>query len=845
MLFLLACTQANAASFYCDQARTIQEKLICKSEEISKLDTQLGEAFSAAKLDANAKEAKRLTAEQLRWLRNVRNRCTDTACLRKTYKSRLNELDPFADDNLTCGEMKKFPERVFSGGIDLGSGTGSPIDVDYRCPESLSVQKFMQKLLSLAEQIRGEDGPQVCTGSIVHALWRYYHFSLAEAGFSPNTLSRRLTSIHTGMDWKSFARAEGSDEDNQVIQYFKQWSERSRFNQDLFEGFIAEFDRVLPALVRYYEEKFGLSRPDAQIAAGGALMLVVQRAAGSFPQSELQPESVFVQLARNGRTTPEEIRRVLGENKNDYYDPYFEDEVYQALRVALIHNRPLPIVSSFADMLPQEAFEQLGRELEPLLSLAIGSQPNLEYLLSRKVPVNAANDFGKTALFYAIGANNHKAAEALMQSGANVNHAYKSASELRPDGDACIYPGLIHTKRTPLMHAAQHSDVKMLKLLIQAESKLDAVDDLGFNALDYAVLGKKKDNEIYLKSLGLEFGAPQYSSEADPAVREHTIQKSAVIDGYVSKLAMAPGRPDILVASVHPWDTLEAGGTHGLYLISIANPDQPKVVATLAAIYVTDFALSPDGKRAYVMETSHNKSPPDKEFGLSIVDIDHPEKPVITERIEGDFMTMHLSPDGSLLYLQERRLKPAFSRGLLVYGVGSDGAGMKCSNPFGKTESDRPIFAYSFVSFPDAPSLLIHDQSGELFLFDVKDPCAPARLAEIRAKEMGGPMFGAAGRTLIVSGAGELQKFHITDTLVRVTGYQASVREFHVNATTGNITAVIGNDAAVFGTNPKGRFELTDRIRLPVKYVGGVLQTNSGHVYIGWKGGLGVGFIFR
>ena len=43
-----------------------------------------------------------------------------------------------------------------------------------------------------------------------------------------------------------------------------------------------------------------------------------------------------------------------------------------------------------------------------------------------------------------------------------------------------------------------------------------------------------------------------------------------------------------------------------------------------------------------------------------------------------------------------------------------DGRGLfwvlKCSNSFGKVESYGPIFAYSFVSFPDEPLLLIADE---------------------------------------------------------------------------------------------------------------------------------------
>src|ERR1035437_7446766 len=154
--------------------------------------------------------------------------------------------------------MRKFAARVFSGYIDLGTGAFSPIDVDYRCPESLSQQKFMQKLLGLTDQIHGDDGPRACHGTVVYSLWRDYAFSLTKAGFSPRMLSQNPSSARRGMDWKSLTRADGAHETNRVFRYFKQWSEKSQFNLGQYADFTAEFDRVLPLLAQHYEQKLRL-----------------------------------------------------------------------------------------------------------------------------------------------------------------------------------------------------------------------------------------------------------------------------------------------------------------------------------------------------------------------------------------------------------------------------------------------------------------------------------------------------------------------------------------------------------------------------------------------------------
>ena len=511
LVFLLGQPFASAASFDCTQARSTVEKTICASDELSSLDDKLGAVYAAALQDDGARDVVQLKKEQVQWLRTVRNKCPDAACLLTTYLSRLNDLDPFADRKITCDEMRQAPRQVFSDGIDLGSGHGSPTEVDYECPESLSQQDFMQTLLSLAEEIRGNEGPRICSGTIGYAQWRYYSFNLTEAGFVPPTYVQSSESLQPFKDFDSLSNASDA---TAALVYFKQWSERSQSNLKLYSRFATEFDQVRPQLIQHYEQKFNLRRNDAQTAAMAALMLPLGRAAGSYAYDELHTDSALTKLVRGPQVTASDLRQALDDRGDG--DAISEQEIEQALLVALLNNRSLEVVSLLAESLPPEALRRVANEREPLLSFAVGSQKNLEYLLKNQVPVDAANDFGKTALFYAIGLNNRAAVQVLLGHGANVNHAYHSAKELRPDDNECSYYDLTHTRRTPLMHAAQHSDVAMLKLLIQAGALVTAADDLGFNALDYAAMGKQAQNVSYLKSVGLVPGATTDASDENP-----------------------------------------------------------------------------------------------------------------------------------------------------------------------------------------------------------------------------------------------------------------------------------------------------------------------------------------
>ena len=473
---------AQAASFDCTKASTQVEKTICTTPELSELDDNLGEVYEKTLDLTPAQDRHALVSKEISWLEHVRDRCASKECLIKAYKARLNSLDPFYDNELTCAEMANHTRYVFTDtDPDLGSGTNSPLDVNYDCSQSIASRPFMKKLLGLAETIRGADVPQMCSGTIVDALWRYYQFDLTEAGFAPGLFA-----------------ANGASTDEQ--QYFKQWAELSPYNYRTYRQFISLSEKTQKKLVKYYETSMRIPSGTARGAAQNVINAIGRRAAGAFQSSSLLPESALVRMARDPASRPVDVERFY----NTGGAAVSPSDTYRALKTALLHKRSAPFVSSLLDHLTSAQLKSLSLTGEPLLSFALQDHALLELLLQHSVPVNAQNPFGKTAIFYAIQSNDLNAVRILIAHGANINHAYKTASELRPDGDQCIYPDLRHTGRTPLMHAAQNSNVAMLKLLVKHGARLGATDDLDDNALDYAYMAKNKANEAYLRSLGME-----------------------------------------------------------------------------------------------------------------------------------------------------------------------------------------------------------------------------------------------------------------------------------------------------------------------------------------------------
>ena len=82
---------SNAASFPCEKARSVIEKSICGSTEVSELDEYLGRYFAGAKIYLQHADTC-LVNDQKAWLRKVRDQCRDAECLKRAYLDRLAVL---------------------------------------------------------------------------------------------------------------------------------------------------------------------------------------------------------------------------------------------------------------------------------------------------------------------------------------------------------------------------------------------------------------------------------------------------------------------------------------------------------------------------------------------------------------------------------------------------------------------------------------------------------------------------------------------------------------------------------------------------------------------------------
>lgn len=92
-----------APSFDCAKAASRVEKLICSSEALSQLDSDLAEAYRTALRDVTWSSAnRRIRADQKNWL-SRRNQCASAKCLRRLYHTRIGALYSELDDSEDSG----------------------------------------------------------------------------------------------------------------------------------------------------------------------------------------------------------------------------------------------------------------------------------------------------------------------------------------------------------------------------------------------------------------------------------------------------------------------------------------------------------------------------------------------------------------------------------------------------------------------------------------------------------------------------------------------------------------------------------------------------------------------
>lgn len=90
-VYLLLPSFSWAASFDCNRATTLVEKLVCADPGLSQTDEKFSKTYN--EILQSLRDSIDLKQDQIKWLREVRNKCADIPCLNKVYRDRLAVLE--------------------------------------------------------------------------------------------------------------------------------------------------------------------------------------------------------------------------------------------------------------------------------------------------------------------------------------------------------------------------------------------------------------------------------------------------------------------------------------------------------------------------------------------------------------------------------------------------------------------------------------------------------------------------------------------------------------------------------------------------------------------------------
>lgn len=387
-------------------------------------------------------------------------------------------------ESLSCEFIEAHKKDFFEKKLDFSDV--NLFRVLESCENSLKNQNATAKLYKLANQIRGSDS--ACVGISYLPKLTEFNALLLQIALNPTSYQKNL------------ANSKTQEKKYDILKsYFRYWAYQSIGNFRLYQEFWREYNQAIEPLEQYFQANFKFDKASNIYYTTNALNEFLNWAVGDTRiQKDISTFSKFVANKNN------DIARI---QDFIYANNPSENELTIALHSALLNQREKEVIELLVNF-----GARIDEGYESAIFYALENYENTKFLLDNGANVNSANAFGKTPIFYAIEFGRKDIVSLLLQNGANINQKYinnneKLALSANIGADTPYFITLCaleHTSKNVLMDAAAYADIEILKTLISKGAKLNEVDDLGFNALDFALAAGKKENAAYLKSLGLK-----------------------------------------------------------------------------------------------------------------------------------------------------------------------------------------------------------------------------------------------------------------------------------------------------------------------------------------------------
>ncbi|EGT0711725.1 hypothetical protein JAP02_000762 [Campylobacter coli] len=385
-----------------------------------------------------------------------------------------------ASDAINCDNIKNNKTLLNeSSNLDY-------LNIASSCKESLKNQDFTKKLYAISNEIRGSNSS--CNGVAYLPKLQQFDFLLLKIAIDPIAYQKTLDT------------PENLEKKYDILKsYFRYWAYQSIGNFRLYKAFWQEYNNAIEPLEKYFESNFNFDK--------GSNIYYTSNALNEFLNWAVGETKIYKDISPLAKVLSNKKHSITYIQDFIYTNNLNRDELTIGLQAALLNQRNKDILNLLIRL-----GARIDEGYENALFYALENYDNTKFLLELGLNVNSANTFGKTPLFYAIEFKRKDIVSLLLVYGADVNKKYindneKLALSANIGGNTpyfITFCALEHTSKNVLMHAAAYGDVEILKMLVAKGADINEIDDLGFNALDFALAANQKDNANYLQSLGLK-----------------------------------------------------------------------------------------------------------------------------------------------------------------------------------------------------------------------------------------------------------------------------------------------------------------------------------------------------
>ncbi|ECO9986381.1 hypothetical protein FX612_05780 [Campylobacter coli] len=385
-----------------------------------------------------------------------------------------------ASDAINCDNIKNNKTLLNeSSNLDY-------LNIASSCKESLKNQDFTKKLYAISNEIRGSNSS--CNGVAYLPKLQQFDFLLLKIAIDPIAYQKTLDT------------PENLEKKYDILKsYFRYWAYQSIGNFRLYKAFWQEYNNAIEPLEKYFESNFNFDK--------GSNIYYTSNALNEFLNWAVGETKIYKDISPLAKVLSNKKHSITYIQDFIYTNNLNRDELTIGLQAALLNQRNKDILNLLIRL-----GARIDEGYENALFYALENYDNTKFLLELGLNVNSANTFGKTPLFYAIEFKRKDIVSLLLEYGTDVNKKYinnneKLALSANIGGNTpyfITFCALEHTSKNVLMHAAAYGDVEILKMLVAKGADINEIDDLGFNALDFALAANQKDNANYLQSLGLK-----------------------------------------------------------------------------------------------------------------------------------------------------------------------------------------------------------------------------------------------------------------------------------------------------------------------------------------------------